>query len=219
MTTTATSRTPARRPPAPLDQPEASAPPSGSSSEPPASAQLSARQTEIAAAARDILEEGGSEALTMRAVGARLGIRAPSLYKHVEDKDALEALVIADVFGTWGAELRAAMATVPTRAGARRRLGQLASVYRAWALAHPHLYRLLTEGPLPRERLPAGLEAWAAEPVVAAAGGPDLARAAWAFAHGMTILELDGRFPAGADLDAAWSAGIDALATLVPRGR
>jgi AcrR family transcriptional regulator len=187
--------------------------------QPPTSAQLSVRQIQIAAVARELLDDGGSEALTMRAVAARLGIRAPSLYKHVEDKDALEALVIADVFRTWGAELHAAMAAVPARAGARRRLGQLASVYRAWALAHPHLYRLLTEGPLPRERLPVGLEAWAAEPVVAAAGGPDLVRAAWAFAHGMTILELDGRFPAGADLDAAWSAGVDALATLVPRGR
>jgi hypothetical protein len=28
----------------------------------------------------------------------------------------------------------------------------------------------------------------------------------------MTILELDGRFPPGADLDAAWEAGIQALA-------
>ena len=183
------------------------------------STQPSTRQIEIAAVARTLLDEGGRPALTMRAVAERLGIRAPSLYKHVEDKDALEALVIADVFRTWGADLHAAMATVPARAGARRRLAQLASSYRAWALAHPHLYRLLTEGPLPRERLPEGLEAWAAEPVVAAAGGPDLARAAWAFAHGMTILELDGRFPSGADLDAAWSAGLDALASQVSRGR
>jgi hypothetical protein len=44
--------------------------------------------------------------------------------------------------------------------------------------------------------------------VIAAGGDPDRARAAWAFAHGMTILELDGRFPPGADLDAAWAAGI-----------
>jgi hypothetical protein len=28
----------------------------------------------------------------------------------------------------------------------------------------------------------------------------------------MTILELDGRFPPGADLDAAWAEGIGALA-------
>ena len=184
-------------------------------SAPPASAQPSVRQAEIAAAARALLESGGPEALTMRAVAARLGIRAPSLYKHVEDKDALEALVIADVFRDWGAQLHAVMASVPRRAGPRRRLGVLAATYRAWAVAHPHLYRLLTDGPLPRERLPAGLEAWAAEPVVLATGAADLARASWAFAHGMTILELDGRFPPGADLDAAWAAGIDALATRV----
>jgi hypothetical protein len=44
-----------------------------------------------------------------------------------------------------------------------------------------------------------------------AAGDPDRARAVWAFAHGMVILELNGRFPADADLDAAWQAGITAL--------
>ena len=76
----------------------------------------------------------------------------------------------------------------------------------------------MTGGPLPRERLPEGLEAWTAEPVVVAVGGdPDRARAAWAFAHGMTILELDGRFPPGADLDAAWAAGIGALAEPGPK--
>ena len=66
-------------------------------------------------------------------------------------------------------------------------------------------------GRAPRDRLPEGLEAWTAEPIVRVTGGEHLARAAWAFAHGMTILELDGRFPPGADLDAAWTAGIRAL--------
>lgn len=93
----------------------------------------------------------------------------------------------------------------------RRALEALARAYRAWGLAHPHLYRLATQGPLPRERLPAGMEAWAAEPVVRVAGSEAKARATWAFAHGMTILELDARFPQSADLDAAWKAGIAAL--------
>ena len=47
--------------------------------------------------------------------------------------------------------------------------------------------------------------------MIAAGGDHDRARAAWAFAHGMTILELDGRFPPDADLDGAWSAGIAAF--------
>ena len=43
-----------------------------------------------------------------------------------------------------------------------------------------------------------------------AVGDPDRARAV-GFAHGMVILELDGRFPPGADLEAAWAAGLAAF--------
>ena len=70
----------------------------------------------------------------------------------------------------------------------------------------------MTESPLPRERLTPGVEDRAAAPIVEAVGGdPDAARALWAFAHGMTVLELNGRFPPGADLDAAWATGIEAF--------
>lgn len=164
----------------------------------------SPRVREAVEAAREILERDGPDGLTMRRLAGSMGIRAPSLYKHIESKEELEGLLIADVFREIGQVFHDAVAG---RKGAA--LTELGRVYRQWALAHPHLYRLMTGGELPRERLPAGLEAWAAEPVVIAVGGDDdRARAAWAFAHGMTILELDGRFPPDADLDAAWSAGL-----------
>jgi len=35
-------------------------------------------------------------------------------------------------------------------------------------------------------------------------------------AHGLTILELNGRFPADADLDAAWEQGLDAFRARLP---
>lgn len=178
---------------------------------------VSPRRAQIVAAAREILETEGPDALTMRTVAGRLGMRAPSLYKHVVDKEELEALLIAEALRGMGEELRAATADLPPRAPRRRVLRAIASGYRAWALAHSHLYRLATEGELPRDRLPEGLEAWSSEPLVRAAGSQDRARAAWAFAHGMTILELDGRFPPGADLDRAWAAGIDALGGSGPR--
>ena len=175
------------------------------------SIESSTRLTEIVEAARELLESEGPGGLTMRALGERLGMRAPSLYKHVADKDELEVLLIAEALREQGVEMHEAMAKLPGRTSRKTKLAALARAYRAWAIAHPHLYRLATEGPLPRERLPEGLEAWAAQPIGKAAGSEARARAAWAFAHGMTILELDGRFPPGADLDAAWDAGVSAL--------
>ena len=60
--------------------------------------ELTPRAREIVAAARGILEEEGAEALSMRRIAERLGIRAPSLYKHVPDKEALEAAIISAGF-------------------------------------------------------------------------------------------------------------------------
>ena len=37
------------------------------------------------------------------------------------------------------------------------------------------------------------------------------ARAAWALAHGLVMLEINGRFPPDADIDAAWEAGMTAM--------
>ena len=170
-----------------------------------------ARRDEIVAAALDILQTEGPEHLTMRALAERLHIRAPSLYKHVADKDELRALLIAEALRQMGEALHGA-APMSAKTPRKRALTGLAAAYRSWALANPHLYRLGTEGELPRDRLPEGLEAWTAEPLVRVMGSEAGARAAWAFAHGMTILELDRRFPGGADLDAAWAAGVGALA-------
>ena len=166
----------------------------------------SARGREVVAAGRRLLEEEGPEALTMRRLAERVGIRAPSLYKHLPDKAALEAAIIATGFEEAAAAFEAAV-----EGAAEGALVALAAAYRRFALAHPHLYRLMTNGPLPREHLPPGLEGRTAAPLLRAAGSQARARAVWAFAHGMVMLELDHRFPADADLDAAWQAGITAF--------
>ena len=118
-------------------------------------------------------------------------------------RELLEAALISDAF------LEAA-----ERFERAADLDELGAAYRAFALEHPHLYRLMFEGRLPRERLVPGAEERAAAPVIAAVGGdPDQARALYAFAHGMVTLELGGRFPDDADLDAAWARGLRAFAT------
>ena len=167
--------------------------------------ELSPRAQEIVAAAREVLEDAGPDALSMRTLADRLGIRAPSIYKHLPDKQALENAVISAGFEEFAAELEAALADDD-------RVGAFAAAYRRYAAEHPHLYRLMTEHPLQREELAPGAESRASDQVLLAAGGDlDLARALWGLAHGLTTLELNHRFPAGADVDAAWAKGLDAF--------
>ena len=83
---------------------------------------------------------GAVDAAARRAVG----IKAPSIYKHVPDKRALEVAMIAAGFE----ERSRAVRRRPTARGPRAR------IWRAFALDHPHLYRLMTLRPLPRDRLP-----------------------------------------------------------------
>jgi AcrR family transcriptional regulator len=157
------------------------------------------------AAARELLETEGPDALTMRRLGERLGIRAPSLYKHLPNKAALEVALIADGFEEAAAAFDAATD------GADRPLAALVTAYRGFAKRNPQLYRLMTEGPLPRDQLPPGVEQRAAAALVRAAGSPGRARAAFAFIHGMVILELNGRFPDDDGLEPAWRAGLAAF--------
>jgi AcrR family transcriptional regulator len=167
---------------------------------------LTRRAREIVDVALELLEEEGPGGLSMRRLGERLGIRAPSIYKHLPDKQALEAAIISVGFERQADAFEAAVAAADDP------LAAIARVYRRFALDHPHLYRLMTERELRRELLSPGVEDRAALPVYEAVGRDrDLARAAWAFAHGMTILELDCRFPPDADLDEAWNRGLEAF--------
>jgi AcrR family transcriptional regulator len=168
--------------------------------------ELTPRAREIAGAARAILEDEGAEALTMRRIAERLGIRAPSLYKHFPDKQALEAAIISAAFEEQAELFEHAVEHDDDP------LGALATAYRRYALAHPHLYRLMTDQELRRDLLVPGVEERAGRVVYRAAGeDANRARAAWAFAHGMSLLELTNRFPPGADIDAAWREGIGAF--------
>lgn len=159
------------------------------------------RAREILAAARVLLEREGPEALTMRRLAARVGITAPSLYKHFPDKSSVVNALAGVMLRETAEALEAAESAAPGSFPA------LADAYRTHALAHPHLYRLTTGRPLPQD-----LEERAAAPLFRAlADDADRARAAWAFAHGMVTMELNGRFPAG-EAAAAWTAGISAFA-------
>jgi AcrR family transcriptional regulator len=157
------------------------------------------RREEILDVAEALLESEGAEALTMRRVAQEMGIRAPSLYKHVAGKDDIEA----------GLQERALRDMAVAIAPAGKDLFAIAAAYRRWALSRPGLYELATRRPLRRDVISAEVEAATAAPLVVAVGGDEhRARAVWALAHGLVDLELAGRFPPDADLDQTWRAAL-----------
>jgi AcrR family transcriptional regulator len=204
-----------------MPAPEAHPDPDALDGAPPIPAGGSARREEILDRAEALVEAEGLDALTMRRLAEAVGIRAPSLYKHVRDKAELEAALQERALLAIGTALReaTAQAAQPGRPGgdapggdAVETLLALGRAYRAWALAHPGLYGLATGRPLRRDLLTPGVEAWSAAPVVAAAGDDEhRARLLWASAHGLVALELIDRFPSGADLDRAWTVLAEVL--------
>jgi AcrR family transcriptional regulator len=162
------------------------------------------RARQIIETARALLEAIGSNGLTMRRLADGLGIRAPSLYKHIRGRPALELALAETGLDETGLALHAAVAS-----STGDPVADLLDAYRAMGLANPELYRLITASSFPRAGLLPGLEAWAGEPFFLAMGEPYLAQALWSFAHGTLMLELDRRFLDGSNLDRTWHAGTD----------
>jgi AcrR family transcriptional regulator len=172
------------------------------------------RVVQTVAVARRVLEGEGAGALTMRRLAEEQGIQAPSLYKHFSGKAEVESALVEDALFDVGRVTHQAL----HQPGGQDRLVSLLTAYRCYSAAHPNLYRLATSGRLVRDGLPVGLEEWAGNPWFVVAGDPALAQALWSFAHGMVILELDGRYPPGSDLHRTWEAGAAAFGRAATSG-
>jgi AcrR family transcriptional regulator len=150
----------------------------------------------------ELLAQRGVAGLSMRALADRLHIKAPSLYKHVRDKDE----IIADLQARGLEELAAVIVAAGPWPSAA------AQAYRVWALENPHLYEVCMRRPLLRDRLPDGLERDVTAMIIALTGQDhEHARAVWGLVHGLVDLEISGRFPDGADLDTTWRRAIALL--------
>lgn len=101
----------------------------------------------IADAAAQLIERDGVAALTMRGLGAALGVEAMALYNHVDSRDALLDAVADGLF----ARLAAPAASGPWD----RRLAAMAAQVRALALASPRVFQLsMTRPTKPASSLP-----------------------------------------------------------------
>jgi AcrR family transcriptional regulator len=168
----------------------------------------------IVAAARDLLEIGGIDAVTMQAVAGRVGVRGPSLYKRFSSRSALLGAIAEDAFAEQGRAFARVIRGDDPVADLRR----VAAAYRDFAHRYPGAYGLLF-APLGDEARPAvEAGARAAAPVLELTGrlvgtdsALDAARLLTAFAHGFVSMELAGAFRLGGDVDAAFQYGLDAV--------
>jgi AcrR family transcriptional regulator len=181
--------------------------------------------TAIVAAASRILEDEGLEAVSMAAVAARVGVRPPSLYKHVHDRDELLVLVLAHTADALARSLEAVAGGGPDRDPGDR-VRAIAHEYRAFAAGRPRGSALLFSGLGPDVAVPEPQLALAARPVLAAASrlvgeehALSAARALTAFVHGFTTMEQAGAFRLGGDPGEAFGVGLDALIAGLARRR
>lgn len=167
---------------------------------------LTPRAQQIVEVALELLEEDGPDGVSMRIVAGRLGVRAPSLYKHLPDKQAMQNAMIAIGLRHQGEACERGMREADDP------LWGVVSAFRAWAIEHPHLYRLMMEAPLDPGPLVRSAELVAGRAIREVMQGDAVgALTVWSFGHGLITLELQDRLPPGADVEELWRRGIEAL--------
>ena len=158
------------------------------------------------------IRDDGVAALTLRAVGARLGVSRTALYRHFADKSALLNAVSEDGFRRLGDTLERAWRDAGEGVPGFEEMGR---AYVRFALDNPSHYRVMFGVWTSRQQDDSALraagtrafqllvDALAAlqregltrgdEPAVA------IARYVWATVHGIAMLGIDGRLLDGRD--------------------
>jgi AcrR family transcriptional regulator len=96
------------------------------------------RDALIKAALREA-EQGGAEAISIKALAKELGVSQPAPYRHFADREALLAAVTAEAFRQFTAILREAMAK-PSK---QSKLSRLAQATLEFGLRRNGIYRLM----------------------------------------------------------------------------
>lgn len=98
---------------------------------------------QVVGAALEAIDEGGPEALSIRAVAARLGVNPNAVYTYVASRSALEREVVERVFGETDLDLL----TGPAPRWRERITGYARSL-RAGVLRHPPVATLMMTAPM-----------------------------------------------------------------------
>lgn len=108
--------------------------------EPPDLPALGDTEAAIYEAARDILAEGGLEALSMRALAARVGTTPTAIYHYFQNKEELVQRVVVRGFREFESRLRGAIDDHPT--GSLDRLAAIGEAYLRFAIEHQEYFKI-----------------------------------------------------------------------------
>jgi AcrR family transcriptional regulator len=84
-------------------------------------------------------EQGGPEAISIKALAGKLGVSQPAPYRHFADREALLAAVTAEAFRQFSATLRASI----DKPSKRSKLSRLAQATLTFGLERNGIYRLM----------------------------------------------------------------------------
>lgn len=169
---------------------------------------------DVVGMAIDIAESEGLDGMTMKAVADRLGIGKPALSPHVEGVSGLRRMVAVEAARRMAEAIEVATADLE---GAEA-LRAAARAFRAYAAAHPGLYRTLIPGVAvewPEDVATAIQEPIrAVERMLAEMGIPETERtnrirALHSLLHGFVLLDAGDRFGGPEQADAAFEVALD----------
>jgi len=149
----------------------------------------------------------GVDGLTLREIGARVGVSRTALYRHFADKRALLAAVATEGFRT----LRQQLITAWEDGGrGRAAFDSMGVAYVRFAVANPSHYRVMFGGFVDPKACEPELAAEAAgafqalvdalatlqhDAIVRGDETVQMARFVWAVVHGVAMLGIDGQLP------------------------
>ena len=155
-------------------------------------------RTALVEAGMAVLEQGDADAVSLRELARKVGVSATAVYRHFPDKKALMAALASEGIVRLGTTQRLASEQAGGGAAGFSATGR---AYVRFALNHPALFRLTFTHGNPSGNGAAGEdEAWkllsSYAESFAGADAQRLQLQAWAVAHGLAMLMLDGLLPA-----------------------
>ncbi|AVH25600.1 TetR/AcrR family transcriptional regulator [Nocardia cyriacigeorgica] len=132
---------------------------------------------EIKTVALRLLDEGGPDAVTLRAIAREMGMTAGAIYGYYATRDELISTLIAEVYMALLDQVEAARDAISVDDPGARIIAWGETV-RQWAVARPAEFRLIYGDPVPGYQPPPGGPAAAAQ-LRACTGLVGLAAAAW----------------------------------------